>query len=257
MKRDQAVESVTRTVNQLDDQLAAGHVLEDIADGMKLRLIKIAALDQNGKTPDGYDPAELPDRQNVLKAGFEQGSGEVSPVLDDRHGDYTVVRTDEVTPAAIPPFETIKDRVTAAWKAAEQEKRAGAEAETIAKGMRDGKPASSFAAENGVEVRVSKPVSLLGDNDPDLPQPILPQILKLKKGEVIVAPVPGQQLVLRLTQLLEADNTADSDAANKIKLELEGQMPNEINAQYTKYLRLLFPVDIDHGLLDSLRQQGS
>ena len=77
---------------------------------MKLRLIKIAALDQNGKTPDGHDPAELPDRQNVLKSGFEQGSGEVSPVLDDRQGNYTVVRTDEITPVAIPPFETIKDR---------------------------------------------------------------------------------------------------------------------------------------------------
>ena len=110
MKHDQAIESVTRMVNQLDDELAAGHALEDIADSMKLRLIKIPSVDQNGKTPDDQSPAELPAKAEVLKNAFQQNSGEVSPVLDDRQGNYVVVRTDEVVPAAVPPFEKIKDR---------------------------------------------------------------------------------------------------------------------------------------------------
>ena len=35
MKRDQAIDQITRMVNQLDDDLAAGQALEDIADGMR------------------------------------------------------------------------------------------------------------------------------------------------------------------------------------------------------------------------------
>ena len=256
IKHDTAVESVTRMVNELDDQLAASHALEDIADGMKLRLVKIPELDEKGKTPAGQDPAELPDAQDVLKAAFEQGSGEVSPVLDDRQGNYVVVRTDEVMPAAVPPFEKIKDRVTAAWKTAEQTKRAAAEAETIAKAMREGNPASSFASTKGVDVRASKPISMLEDNDPDLPQTVSMQIFKMKKGDVITLPLPDRQLVLRLATLTDADPAADKDALNRIKVELGSQMPDELTAQYTKYLRVLFPVEIDQSLLDSLRQQG-
>ena len=67
-------------------------------------------------------------------------------------------------------------------------------------------------------------------------------------------------LVLRLAQLLiEADNAPDSDAANRHQaLSSMSQMPNEINADNTRQISApkLFPVDIDHGLLDSLRQCG-
>jgi peptidyl-prolyl cis-trans isomerase D len=255
MKHDQAIESATRLVNQLDDQLAAGHALEDIADGMKLRLVKIPAVDANGKMPDGADPVELPDREDVLKAAFGQASGETSPVLDDRKGDYIVVRTDEVATAAVPPFDKIKDRVTAEWKAAEQAKRSEAEADQIVKAMRDGKPAASFAAQKGVEVRVSKPVSLLGDTDADLPQTVLPQVFKMKKGEVVAMPLPDRQLILRLTDLVDAD-PAGNAAWSRVAGELQGQMPNELTDQYIKYLRVIFPVEIDRNLLDSLRQQG-
>jgi peptidyl-prolyl cis-trans isomerase D len=256
LKRDQAIESVTREVNDLDDQLAAGHSLEDIADDMKLRLIKIPALDAEGKTPDGKDPAELPDRADVLKAAFSQGSGEVSPILDDKQGNYVVVRTDQITPAAVPAFEKIRDHVAAAWIASEAAKRAAAAADAIAKGMREGKPASSFAAQAGVDVRVSKPISILGDNDPDLSQEILPQIFKLKKGDVITVPLEGRQLVLRLAEFVDADPKAEDATKAKLGDELANQLPNDRGAEYAKYLRILMPVEIDESLLETLRQQG-
>jgi peptidyl-prolyl cis-trans isomerase D len=255
IKHDQAIESVTRMVNQLDDELAAGHALEDIADSMKLRLIKVASLDEAGKSPDGKEPTELPQQAEVLKNAFQQNSGEVSPVLDDRQGNYVVVRTDEIMPAAVPPLEKIKDKVLAQWKATEQAKKAAAAAEEIAKGLREGRPASSFAAESGVDVRVSKPISVLGDSDPEIPPGVVPQILGMKKGEVVSQPLPGKQMVLRLADVVDADMSAEQ-AANQVKAQLDTQMPVELKAQYVKYLRILFPVDINQGLVESLKQQG-
>lgn len=256
MKRDQAIDQATRDVNALDDQLAAGHSLEDIARGLKLHLIKIPALDANGKLPDGKDPAEIPDKDDVLKNAFSQNAGETSPILDDKNGNYVVVRTDEITPSATQPFDKIKDRVLADWKANEQAKRAAAEAENIAKGLREGKPASSYAGQNGVDVRTSKPISVLGDNDPSLPQAVLPQVMKMKKGDVITANGSDQQLVLRLADLVDVDPSADNAGLMKIKDELAGQMPNELGEEYFKYLRIIFPVEIDQNTLDGIRQQG-
>jgi peptidyl-prolyl cis-trans isomerase D len=256
MKRDQAIDTATKLVNQLDDQLAAGHQLEDIADEMRLRLIKIPALDANGKTPEEKDPAELPDRADVLKTAFEQNSGDVSPIIDDHNGNYVVVRTDQITPSAPIPFDKIKDRIANDWKAAEQAKRAVAEADKIVKGLQSGKTAESFAGQNGIEVRSSKPISMLGDNDPSLPQAIVPQIMKMKKGEAIAMPLQDRQVVLRLAELIDADPATDANGRNKISGELATRTTREFTDEYLKYLRVLFPVEINESVLDSLRQQG-
>lgn len=257
MKRDMAIENVTRILNQLDDSLAAGHALEDIADSLRLRLVKIPSLTAAGKTPDGKDPAELPGGETAVKAAFGQNSGEVSPVMDDKKGNYSVVRTDEVTPSAVIPFDKVKDQVAAGWKAEEQAKKARTEAENIAKSLRDGKPASSFAAEAGASVRVSKPISVLGDSDSDLPQALMPQILKIEKGGVSVSSLPDRQIILRLSQTIDADPAAGGVAAAKVADETAKQRPAEFGDQYLKYLRVLFPVEIDESLMETLRQQGS
>jgi len=255
MKRDQAIDSITKTVNRMDDELAAGHALEDMADDMRLRLIKVAAVDATGKTPDGKDPAELPHKEDILKAAFGQNSGETSPVMDDRNGTYYAVRTDNVTPSALKPFEQVKADVIAAWKAKEQSIRAAAEAENIAKTLRDGKAASSLASRKGIEVRQSKPVSQLGDSDPALPRTALPEIFKLKKGEVTVVAESGKQLILRLATLIDAD-TKDESGHDKIRNEINADAPKEIAEQYLRYLRTLYPVRIHQDALDSVAQQG-
>jgi peptidyl-prolyl cis-trans isomerase D len=255
MKRDQAIDQATKLVNQLDDQLAAGHALEDIADGMRLRLVKIPAVDANGKTPDGTEPPEFPDRVEALKAAFGQNAGETSPIIDDHSGNYVVVRTDQVTPTGLLPFDKVKERVAADWKADEQAKRATAEADKIVKALRDGKSAASFAG-NGIETHSSKPISLLGDSDPSLPQVLVPQILKMKKGEAITVPMEGRQMILRLADFVDVDPAAGGDVRGKLANDLAGQMPGEITGEYLKYLHMLFPVDVNQSLLDTLRQQG-
>jgi peptidyl-prolyl cis-trans isomerase D len=256
-RKDQAADAAARMTNQLDDELAAGRALEDIADALKMRLVKIAAFDANGKMPDGKDPSELPNKDEVLKAAFGQNAGETSPIIDDRNGNYVVVRTDQVTPSAARPFDKAKDQVVAAWRTQQQGVRAAAEAETIAKGLREGKAPSSFAAQDGVEVRVSKPVSLLGDSDPSLPPESMSQIVKMKKGEVIVSSLPGKQIILRLAELVNPDAAADKADKVKVNTELNSRMTSELIEEYSRYLHDVFPAEVNQDVLDAMRQQGS
>ncbi|HEU0118138.1 MAG TPA: SurA N-terminal domain-containing protein [Alphaproteobacteria bacterium] len=256
MQRDQAVEAVTRMTNQWDDQLAAGHALEDIADGLKLRVIKIPSVDAKGKLADGKDPTELPNKEDVLKTAFGQGAGEVSPIIDDKNGNYFVIRTDEIVPSAVKPFEQVQDQIAAAWKAGEQARVAAELAQKIAQGLKDGKAPSSFAG-NGVEVRTSKPISMLGDSDPELPPSALPQVFKLKKDEVAVAPTVGEQVVMRLKDVTNAAPDANADAKIKIVDEIKKDTSNELTEQYLKYLHQKFPVEINQDALESVRMQGN
>ena len=255
-QRDAAIDAVTKQVNQLDDELAAGHGLEDIADALKLRLIKIPALDANGLTPDGKAPAELPNKDDVLRTAFGQNSGETGPVMDDKNGNYFVIRTDDVTPSAVKPFDTIKTDIAAAWKADAQATRAKAEAEKIAEILREGKPAKALGARKGLEVRISKPVSQLGDSDPTLPAQLMPQILAMKKGDAITWSQPDKQLILRLVNILEADDSANASGKGRVTQELGEDGRRELTAQYLKHLRRLFPVSIKQDAVDSVVSSG-
>lgn len=258
MQRDQAVEITTHMVNQLDDELAAGHALEDIADTLKLRVIRIPALDAMGRDKNGKEPAELPNKDVVLKTAFGQNSGEVSPVIDDKAGGYFVIRTDEVAPSAPKAFDTVKMEVVKGWNTREQTKQAAADAEKLAKAMREGKTLDSLTrGRSDVEVRVSKPISVLGENDPGLPAYLMPAIMKLKKGEVTTAATADKQLVLRLAGVSDAGQQEVAAATTVVSGDIAGTAQREQITQYMKYLRTVFPVTVKQEAVDSLTRTGT
>ena len=257
LRREQSADAVARTVNELDDALAGNHPLEEIADGMKLRLVKIPSLDAQGKTPEGKEPREFPARAEVLKAAFGQAAGETSQVIDDTKGGYVVVRTDEVVPSQVRPFAEVKAKVEAAWTVEQQAKVAAVKVEDIAKALRDGKKMSSFAAESGVEIRLSKPVSALGDEDKSLPAALMPQILALQKGDVTTAVDGPRHYVVRLAEIIPVDPAKKENVPRRLVDELDDRLPLDILDQYSKFLHQRFPVTVDQDLLEMLKKQGS
>jgi peptidyl-prolyl cis-trans isomerase D len=259
MKRDQAIEAATRTINQLDDELAAGHSLDDIADGLKLRVIKIPSIDATGLLPNGKEPTELPSREAVLKDAFAQNNGDTSPIGDDKAGNYYVVHTDQITPSAERPFDEIKTSVAEEWKAHEQVLKAQKLAETIAKQLRDGKAVKDIADSEGVSTRQSKPISQLGDTDPLLPPSILAQVFKMKKGEVTTTTDAAfsdrNQVVARLQSITDADPAANDPRKSRIAGDIKQNIGNELLDQYVAHLYDVFPVKIDSAAVDRLRGQ--
>ncbi len=255
IRRDQAVEAATRLVNQLDDELAAGHSLDDVADGLKLRLVKIPAIDKEGKKPDGKEPDEFPNKEEALKTAFAQNAGETGPVEDDKGGNYFVVRTDDVTASGIRPYEEIKARVASLWTAHEQALKAQAKAEKIVAAMRGGADMASFNSDTSVSFRSSSPLSLLGDTDRLLPQPLVTAAFKLKKGEVASAEDGNKQVIVRLASVINADLSKPDTRKNMIAAEIRRDGNNELLEQYVRHLATVFPVKKNAALLQQMKQK--
>ena len=260
LQHDMSVEAMTRIVNQMDDALAANRSLEEIADSLKLRMIKIPAVSDKGLTPENKAPVELPAKTELLKTAFGLSSNETSSILEDKNdtgSDYVVVRVDEVVPSHVRPLDEVKEQVTTAWRADEQAKQAALQAEKIAQTVRDGKTMSGIALKPGYEMHISKPISLLGDTDKDLPQTVLPQIFKMQPGDVITAGDKTQQFVLRLARLEDVDPAHQEGSYQKLVKDMNEQMPYEMLEQYYRQIRRTFPVTINQDLLDFMKKQGS
>ena len=256
MRRDQIGDAIARAANRLDDDLAANRPLEDIADSLNLHLIKVGAVDRSGKTPEDKEPAEFPEKDNLLKAGFGQSSGEVSPVIEDKSGNYYVIRTDDIIPSQVKPYDRVREKIAKVWTMQQQAEKAKAAAEKMAEGLKNGKAPSSFAAQDGVEVRVSKSISLLGDIDPSIPPPVLKKIADLKKGDVITASEPGHQLVLRLADIAEMEQDRQKEAGNTLSGAILKHTSDEFTDEYLVYLRKLYPSQINRDLVESLSADG-
>jgi len=221
-----------------------------------LRLIKIPAIDSTGLTPEGKAPSELPNKEQTLKDAFAQNSGETSPISDDKNGNYFVVRTDEITPSAPKPYDAVKTTIAAAWKAHEQAVKSIALAEKIGKALQDGKPASAFADEDGVSVRVSSPLSEMGDTDSQLPPDIIAKAFKIKKGETINGAKDNKQIVVRLASITDIDLSKTDPRKGMIDINIKKDTSDELLDQYLHHLYDVFPVTTNAALLDRIRQEN-
>jgi peptidyl-prolyl cis-trans isomerase D len=257
LKKEQEADRVAKTVNELDDDLAANKPLEEIADSLRLRLIKIPAIDAQSVPMDGKKIESFPAKEDVMKAAFSQATGETSQIIDDKAGNYVVVRTDDITPSQVRPFEKVKDQVVKSLEDERRAEKAQKEAEDIAKALREGKKASSFAAQSGVEVRLSKPISMLGEVDKDLPKEAYSKIFQMKEGDVVTVPAKDKQFVLRLTELVQVDPSKPSPAKEKVTEDLTDRVPMETAEEYENFLHIRYPVHIDETLLETLKKQGS
>lgn len=257
LQEERAGDNLARLVNQWDDELAAGQALEDIADMLKLRLTRVASVDATGKAPNGKMEKNIPSMKMILQSAFELNGGETGPVMEDGKGNYYVVRVDEVTLSQPRPFDSIKKQARAAWIKVKQSEVASKRVEDMAKAMRDGKAARKFAANRGVSVRVSKPISFLGDMDRKLPVSAMNKIFDMKKGDVITAKGEGRHYVLKLADIIDVNPKKPGSARLKVVDSVRKNLPRNYLEEYGLYLHELFPRHIDLDLIEQLKRQDA
>lgn len=257
LQEERAGDLVAKTVNQLDDALAGGRSLEDLADTLKLHLTRFASLDSSGKDTNGNEVKDIPAKEMTLPSAFALASGETGQVLDDGTGNYYVVRVDQITPSQTRPLAEVKENLLASWTTDQLNVKAAATAEEVAKTLRSGQSATSFTSRPGMSVRLSKPISLLGDVDKEIPGTALQQVFMMKKGDVTTASAAGKHYVLKLADIVPVDPAKPESSRLKVVEDLSEKLPHNYIDQYGADLRTRFPVSINQSLFDNLKNRGA
>lgn len=256
LKAEKLSERVSQAMKDWDDAIAAGTPLEEIADSIKLRLTRFAAVDQFGMDGNGKK-VEVPLADKLMPIAFGQNQGDVGQIIDDGKDTYYVVRTDMVTQAQPKPFEEVKAKVKARIVGMEQASLSAKAATEIADAIRKGKPATSFATRPGVEVRLSKPFSMLGDNDRSLPLTAVKQIFRMKKGDVIDVADEKSHLVLRMADIVPVDPARPEASRMKVMDDLKKSIPYDFVGLFSSYTKQQHPVRLYERTLETMKTQTS
>lgn len=242
MQTDAARRLIGDRVEEIDDLLAGGATLEDLAKdaGLTLATVDYVPGQPGDSTIEGY-PAFREAAEKVLADDFPEAI-----VLDD--GGLVALRLDEIVPAAPIPFDEAKEKVAEDWRAEAVTKALSARAAEIKAALDGGAAIGTFGI---VDVT---PETARSGFIADVPETLLPEVFKMAEGAAQVIEAPGFVAVVKLDKVMPA--ATDTEDAKALKASLEAQVEQAISqdafAAYTAALTAGAGITIDQAAINAV-----
>jgi peptidyl-prolyl cis-trans isomerase D len=234
IKKDLAAEraktQVTALRDKIEDELAGGARLDEVAQKTKLQVRTIDAIDRSGRSPDG-NSVELPPGADVLSGVFATQVGvENDPA--QAGGGFIWYEVGGVTPARDRTMEDVKDRIAERWREDEIASRLKAKATEMVDKLKSGTPISDVAAASKLKIETAKDVKRRGTEA--LSQPAAAAIFKTAKGTAATADgkQSGEQIVFVVTEVSTPAFDANSPESKRISDQLRSALADELLTQY-------------------------
>lgn len=246
-----AVDSMVSIANQLDDDLGGGATLEEAARSLGLNLKQIDSIDRQGNGPDGQPVADVPG-EPFLEVAFDTAAGSDSLLNETSDGGYFVLRVEEVRAAQLRPLAEVRDQVVALWRADKLAERTQAKAQELAERIRGGADFETVAAEAGLKVIATEPLSRFDSRSKNNPAPSLPgKLFQMQPGEITTAQATEGHLVAKLDKIIPADPSASPADLADLQDSVVTALQSDLLEQFAASLRLRYGVTVNNRQLEN------
>ncbi len=257
-KLERALEDMT---NDIEDALAGGSTLNEVAKDLKISLKQVSNFNRAGQDKNSAD-IELPKLDKLLDVAFKTDEKSHSSIITSKNGEYYILAVDSIAPEKLQPLASVKERVAADYIQSETTKKLSGEAARIqaalekklsAKDILSSSPLKKIAS--GDVIRSSQTLE-----DTKLPAPLVNAIFTAKQGE-LTAPIADKSgnYLLALVQNAHITNITPSVTETErdtLKKSLLSQMGEEIMMQYIRHLETQYPVAINQDAVNQLLSQA-
>jgi peptidyl-prolyl cis-trans isomerase D len=250
---DEAVDRIYKIADQVDDALAGGASLEEVAAKFGLKKTQVAAIDEHGQGPDGKVLALPVAPAEVAKLAFATEEGQISRVTESADNSLYVLRTDKVTAAAIKPFAAVKAEAITAWQAEKRAAAVAGEAAALARSVSPGTQLVTAANAKGLKVETSPPLRRNGSTGTPVPPDLVAKLFAAAPGGVVTSTDQTGAYVAQLVAIRPPGEGPTAKAATaELSQALTADLGFDLAAEFTRGLRRQFPVDIRHEALDRM-----
>ncbi|GAA6207739.1 peptidyl-prolyl cis-trans isomerase [Cognatishimia sp. WU-CL00825] len=212
---DRARRVIDAQINDVDDLLAGGATLEELAQETDLVLDSLSYHAGLNTGIAGYA-----DFQNVAQQVTDSDFPQIETLED---GSIYALRLEGETEAAPAPFDEVKDAVAAAWRNDALIAALNAKAETLLAKMAAGADIVTLGLVVVQETDVTR-----GSFVPDTPQDFLQTVFEMTLGEEQSLAFDDQVLIVELDAITAADDQSDE---NNALLTIIGQQVSQALAQ--------------------------
>jgi peptidyl-prolyl cis-trans isomerase D len=245
LRIDSARRAIGDRVEELDDMIAAGATLEDLAKekGLTLATLDYVPGDANAEGIAGY--AAFREAADAAEDGVTSDM----VVLDD--GGLVALRLDEIVPPTPIPFAEAKEAVTAAWIADATAKALSARAAEIKAAVEGGATLGSFGI-------IDAAPSIARDGQvPGTPSALLAAVFKMAPGEVQVIEEQGFIGVVQLNTVTPAptDDAAATALQAAIAAQFQQAIANDAFTAFTNAISTEAGIQLDQAAISAVNGQ--
>ncbi len=239
---DAARRLIADKVEEIDDLLAGGATLEDLAKdaGLQLATLDFVPGQQGEAVIEGY-PAFQAAAAAVQAEDFSEAI-----VLED--GGVVALRLDEIVPAAPIPLDEAKDRVAEDWRKDAVTKALSARAAEVKTAVEGGASLGSFGI-----VDVTPETSRNGLVE-SAPETLLTDVFKLAEGAVQVIEAPDFIAVVQLDRILPATTEGEEATATRdaIAAQVRQAIASDAFAAFTDALTTEAGITLDQAAINAV-----
>jgi len=238
--REIAAERIYTIANRVEDSIAEGISLAEVARRHAIGFREIAAMDRDGTAPDG---ARIPlspgggqgGGAEVIDAVFGALPGATSRLVEVEGANFFAINIGTITPPTVRPFETIRDEVRAAWELAERRRAMETSAAAMLAAIQGGQSFEAAAAAQGWTARRIGPFvrSARGAGAP--PPPVLQAIFGLKPGDATMVEATNAFIVLAVAAITIPEGT--EDRLRPLRDTLAAGVADDLEAQFAQYIQ--------------------
>ncbi|GAB4180403.1 MAG: peptidylprolyl isomerase [Thalassobaculales bacterium] len=249
--REEALNGIYEVMNKLEDEIAAGGAIAQIATTLGLPLRALKGIDAAGRDAAGAPVPGLPRSAGFLAAAFDTPAGGVSPVGELDGGGYYVLRVDAVTPSVARPLAEVKGEVVEAMRRERREAAARARAEALQGEVAAGKPMAAVAEAAGLPLVQSEPFTRLGQGLGGASPLLVGPAFRLKPGDSEIVATATGAVLLRLKEVLP-QAAPDPATTTALAGQLRSGLSSDLLAAFAEGLRAEFPVRVNERVLSQL-----
>lgn len=247
--KEKASTEIQKIHDAVEDFRAAQKPLKDAAEAQKLPYFDIAAVDRQGKTPDGKTAISASGAEAIVTAGFEGDPGVEREAVELPDGGYAWVDVKGVTPPKQRPYEAVENDVKATVIAEERQRLLADLAARMVERADKGEAMATLAAEAGGKL----------DTASSITRQVTPQgldqsaitlafgLAKDKAGTTDTAD-KGSRVVLKVTEV-KAAPPPTMEQSERIAGELKQQLENDIIGTYVAALEQRLGTTVNDAVL--------
>jgi peptidyl-prolyl cis-trans isomerase D len=232
-------------VNQLQDALASGSSLEDVAEAFNLSLKKATTIDNNGLNADG-NAAKLPKEPIFLATVFSLDEGAEPELVTNKEGTASyIIRVDGAQQARLRALDEVRGKVVAAWKKEESGQQRKTLAQKAVKALKEDSTLSKEASRFGASVQTVS-IARADNKKSELPAILVEEAFTIEKGKTTgaYANPEGDLVIARVAAVVPASEHLSEETREQIlRAHKEGYV-EDMFRQYTIYLQRQYPVEV-------------
>jgi peptidyl-prolyl cis-trans isomerase D len=241
---DRARRVIETLAESIDNELAAGATLEEIADTTEAELGQIDWFPGADGSIAAYDAFRT--------AAAELDEDDFPEVLELGDGGIFAMRLNRIQPPAPRPLEDVSDQVRRGWETREQTNQLMQQAKDLEASLASGDSFEALGLEARTETELGRDAQIA-----DLPAGLLSAVFDMKEGDTRAVPGTGAAFLLRLDDINPVDRTDRNmqQLADALRNQAANSIAEDLYRAYAGDVQRRAGVEVNQGAINAIHAQ--